>query len=107
MTTSPNEDWLDEAIIYSGKHAGHWDDNLSKMVRDGKTNRLILDIPTLKAAIQQHIVEAKTAGKWEIVKLAAERVHDDPEYTLDAFVEDAQEYLTRLAELQAGQEGTV
>lgn len=48
-----NDDKLIEAIILSGKHAGHWDDNLSEQVREGRTTKLVLDIPSLLEAIKQ------------------------------------------------------
>lgn len=42
---------VDDAIVFSAKHVGLWDESLSKAVRTGKTTKLYLDLPSLKKAL--------------------------------------------------------
>ena len=66
MTTPTGLD-LDEAIIFSAKHVGHWDEQLSDKVRSSEQMKLYLDIPALKQALtrwglEQRIDELKKVG---------------------------------------------
>jgi hypothetical protein len=85
MTTSPNEDWLDEIL-----------DNV--IWEQSEDNSTIRDYKEAKAAIQQHIVEAKIEElmKWRpMIRRLSEYV-DRPDSLI--------EYDERIAELNRQKE---
>lgn len=45
---------LDDAIIYSAKHVGLWDEKMSDDVRKGKITKLYLDLPSLREALANY-----------------------------------------------------
>lgn len=50
----------------------------------------------LSKLLYQREAEARLNGKQELIDIAAERAKNDEVYTLQAFIEDAQEYLIRV-----------
>jgi Ni/Co efflux regulator RcnB len=54
-----------KAIIFSAKHVGHWDDNLTERVMKGESPRMVVDLASLEEALSDLIREAiEDFEKW-------------------------------------------
>jgi len=57
MNTNPeqaplSETQIKDALIFSAKHVGHWDDKLTRQLFNGETKHLLIHVESLIEALQ-------------------------------------------------------